>query len=258
MALVAHELKDKKNERLLMERAKNYRNVYDPSTGFMRGRIADGSFIKDFDPYYPYYAYQYREANAWNSLFYAPHDPEGIVGLYPSKVAVEQKLRLLKDPGCIGRFFGAPERGLGRLRSDDGVVREPVCRLDEDQTVDISGHQISGADPGGLSAGFRRCAVTAAVRRTGAFRGGGGDFLRRRQRRELRLRGRGDGGLFRVSGSGERKTRAQYRGEQRCRYRQRHAYVRREAAGFVVMLNHYPENLLEEDMLSGPGHGRGK
>ena len=92
VALVAHELKDKKNERLLMERAKNYRNVYDPSTGFMRGRIADGSFIKDFDPYYPYYAYQYREANAWNSLFYAPHDPEGIVGLYPSKQAVEQKL----------------------------------------------------------------------------------------------------------------------------------------------------------------------
>ena len=92
VALVAHELKDKKNERLLMERAKNYRNVYDPSTGFMRGRIADGSFIKDFDPYYPYYAYQYREANAWNSLFYAPHAPEGIVGLYPSKQAVEQKL----------------------------------------------------------------------------------------------------------------------------------------------------------------------
>jgi predicted alpha-1,2-mannosidase len=92
VALVAHELKDKKNERLLMERAKNYRNVYDPSTGFLRGRIADGSFIKDFDPYYPYYAYQYREANAWNSLFYAPHDPEGIVGLYPSKQAVEQKL----------------------------------------------------------------------------------------------------------------------------------------------------------------------
>lgn len=92
VALVAHELKDKKNEKLLMERAKNYKNVYDPSTGFMRGRIADGSFIKDFDPYYPYYAYQYREANAWNSLFYAPHDPEGIVALYPSKQAVEQKL----------------------------------------------------------------------------------------------------------------------------------------------------------------------
>ncbi len=92
VALVAHELKDRRNEKLLLQRAKNYRHVYDPETGFMRGRIADGSFIKDFDPYYPYYAYQYREANAWNSLFYAPHDPEGIVALYPSKLAVEQKL----------------------------------------------------------------------------------------------------------------------------------------------------------------------
>ncbi|MBQ7181056.1 MAG: GH92 family glycosyl hydrolase, partial [Bacteroidaceae bacterium] len=80
VALVARELKDRKNEKLLMERAGNYRNVYDPETGFMRGRISDGSFIREFDPYYPYYAYQYREANAWNSLFYAPHDPEGIVG----------------------------------------------------------------------------------------------------------------------------------------------------------------------------------
>lgn len=92
VALVAHDLKDKKNEKLLMERAKNYKNVYDPETGFMRGRIADGSFIKDFRPDYPYYAYMYREATGWNSLFYAPHDPVGIVSLYPSKQAVEQKL----------------------------------------------------------------------------------------------------------------------------------------------------------------------
>ena len=92
VALVARELKDQKNERLLLQRSQNYRNVYDPETGFMRGRIADGSFIKDFNPYYPYYAYMYREATGWNSLFYAPHDPEGIVGLYPSSKAVEMKL----------------------------------------------------------------------------------------------------------------------------------------------------------------------
>ena len=98
-ALVAHELKDRKNEQMLMERSKNYRHLYDPTTGFMRGRIADGSWVKDFDPYYPYYAYMYREANAWNSLFYAPHDPTGIVALYPSPQAVEQKLdSLFSEP----------------------------------------------------------------------------------------------------------------------------------------------------------------
>lgn len=34
----------------------------------------------------------YREANAWQSTFFAPHDPMGLVGLYPSKAAFERKL----------------------------------------------------------------------------------------------------------------------------------------------------------------------
>ena len=98
-ALIAREMGDKANEHMLMKRAKNYRNVFDPSTGFFRGRIADGSFIRQFDPYYPYFAYMYREANAWNNLFYAPHDPQGILALYPSKRAVEQKLdSLFSEP----------------------------------------------------------------------------------------------------------------------------------------------------------------
>ena len=98
-ALIAHELKDKQNERLLRERSMNYKNLFDPSTGFWRGKTADGQWIQDFDPYYPYYAYQYREANAWQSLFFAPHDPEGMVALYPSPEAVERKLdSLFSEP----------------------------------------------------------------------------------------------------------------------------------------------------------------
>lgn len=91
-ALLAKELGDQTTYNTLMSRTVNYKNLFDASTGFWRGKIADGSWIKDFDPYYPYYAYMYREANAWNSLFFAPHDPEGVIALYPSKKAVEQKL----------------------------------------------------------------------------------------------------------------------------------------------------------------------
>ena len=91
-ALIAKELKDKANAKLLMQRSANYKNLFDPSTGFWRGKIADGSWIEDFDPYYPYYAYMYREANGWQSLFFAPHDPQGMIALYPSAEAVEQKL----------------------------------------------------------------------------------------------------------------------------------------------------------------------
>lgn len=91
-ALIAKELGDTDSHKLLMKRSANYKNLFDPSTGFWRGRIADGSWIKDFDPYYPYYAYMYREANAWQSLFFAPHDTERMLKLYPSKKAVENKL----------------------------------------------------------------------------------------------------------------------------------------------------------------------
>ena len=91
-ALIAKELGDEQNYRTLMERSNNYKNLFDPSTGFFRGKIEDGSWIEDFDPYYPYFAYMYREANAWNSLFFAPHDPKGMIALYPNYDAVDQNL----------------------------------------------------------------------------------------------------------------------------------------------------------------------
>lgn len=91
-ALIARELGDEEHYTLLMERSYNYKNLFDPSTGFWRGKIDNGNWIEDFDPYYPYFAYMYREANAWQSLFFAPHDPEGMIALYPSHEAVDQKL----------------------------------------------------------------------------------------------------------------------------------------------------------------------
>jgi predicted alpha-1,2-mannosidase len=91
-ALIAKELGDEAHYTLLMERSANYKNLFDPSTGFWRGKIDNGNWIEDFDPYYPYFAYMYREANAWQSLFFAPHDPEGMISLYPSHKVVEQKL----------------------------------------------------------------------------------------------------------------------------------------------------------------------
>jgi predicted alpha-1,2-mannosidase len=92
VALLAKELKDSANYGLMMKRSKNYKNVFDSSTGLMRGRLANGEWIKDFNPQFPYYEYMYREANAWQSSFFAPHDTEGLVGLYPGKAEFEKKL----------------------------------------------------------------------------------------------------------------------------------------------------------------------
>lgn len=91
-ATLARELGDTASFRILMEHSQNYKNVFDSSTGFFRGRTASGEWVTPFDPYYPYFEFQYREANAWQSLFFAPHDPQGMLALYPSREAVEAKL----------------------------------------------------------------------------------------------------------------------------------------------------------------------
>ncbi len=92
VAQLAKTLKDTANYRMLMIRTSNYKNMFDPSTGFMRGKLANGDWIKNFDPEFVYYEYMYREANAWQSSFFAPHDPKGLIGLYKTKDDFEKKL----------------------------------------------------------------------------------------------------------------------------------------------------------------------
>ena len=121
-ALVARALGDEEHYSLLMRHSQNYRNVFDPATGFYRGRAEDGHWLEDFDPYYPFFQHMFREANAWNVLFYPPHDPEGVLSLYPSRKAVEAKLdSLFTEPwrgyevenmtGFIGQYCHGNQPG---------------------------------------------------------------------------------------------------------------------------------------------------
>ncbi|MEB2776446.1 GH92 family glycosyl hydrolase [Algoriphagus sp. D3-2-R+10] len=92
LAILADTLDDQENYEDLMRRSQNYKNVFDPSVNFMRGRLANGDWITPFDPEYPYYEYMYREANAWQVSFYAPHDMPGLVKLYGGDDKFEAKL----------------------------------------------------------------------------------------------------------------------------------------------------------------------
>ena len=92
LALLARDLGDTLHERELLQRSQNYRNVFDPTTHFMRGRLADGNWVSPFDAEYPYYEYMYREANAWQVSFYVPHDMPRLVELYGGTQPFEQKL----------------------------------------------------------------------------------------------------------------------------------------------------------------------
>jgi len=92
LAQIAKKLGDTANYRILMGRSKNYKNMFDPSTRFMRGKLANGDWIKPFNPEFPYYEYMYREANAWQVSFFAPHDMPGLVELYGGAKGFESKL----------------------------------------------------------------------------------------------------------------------------------------------------------------------
>lgn len=99
VALLAKELNDQTNYDLMMKRSHNYTNCFDPSTELMRGRLANGDWVKDFNPEFPYYEYMYREANAWESSFFAPQDTLGLIGLFKSKDDFEKQLdRLFSIP----------------------------------------------------------------------------------------------------------------------------------------------------------------
>ncbi|MEN1682087.1 MAG: GH92 family glycosyl hydrolase [Planctomycetota bacterium] len=65
-----------------LKRSRLYQRYFDPETGFMRGRRADGSWNTPFDPFVSQHRKDdYCEGNAWQYLWLVPHDPEGLISL---------------------------------------------------------------------------------------------------------------------------------------------------------------------------------
>jgi predicted alpha-1,2-mannosidase len=75
-----------------IQRSGNYKNLFDPVSGFMRGRLSDGSFRQKFDPLRTH-GEGFIEGNAWNFSLFVPHDPKALAGL----LGGPQKLRTYLD-----------------------------------------------------------------------------------------------------------------------------------------------------------------
>jgi predicted alpha-1,2-mannosidase len=58
----------------------NYRHVFDPATGFMRGKDKDGKWLTPFDPYV--WGGPYCEGNAWHYTWSVFHDVQGLIDLF--------------------------------------------------------------------------------------------------------------------------------------------------------------------------------
>jgi predicted alpha-1,2-mannosidase len=63
-----------------MQRSESYRRVFDIESGFMRPKMSDGTFRKNFDPL-DTHGQGFIEGNAWNYSFYVPHAPESLIEL---------------------------------------------------------------------------------------------------------------------------------------------------------------------------------
>jgi predicted alpha-1,2-mannosidase len=60
-------------------KALNYKNVFDSTSNFMRGRYRDGSWLTPFSPIE--WGGPYTEGNAWHYTWSVQHDPQGLIDL---------------------------------------------------------------------------------------------------------------------------------------------------------------------------------
>lgn len=77
---LAQEVGNKTYERFFGKTIFNYRNVYDPESRFMRGRLPNGEWAqKDFDP--TAWGGPFIEGNAWQYHWSVMHDIQGLIDL---------------------------------------------------------------------------------------------------------------------------------------------------------------------------------
>jgi predicted alpha-1,2-mannosidase len=148
IAQVAKKLGHTEDYNEFTKRAGYYQNLFDPKTGFFRGKNWDGTFVEPFDPYYSEHSEKsmYIEGTAWQHTFFVPHAVENYAKLLGGKDKLIEKLDSLFTTtshmngefvsndisGLIGQYahgnepshhiaymynvLGAPEKGAFRLR----------------------------------------------------------------------------------------------------------------------------------------------
>lgn len=94
---------------LFSKRAFYYRNLYDSTTGFMRGRNSDGSWVSPFDPRFGTEKQpQYTEGNAWQYTWYVPQNVPDLILLMGGKQKFVTKLDSLFQQSSDIEGLGAP------------------------------------------------------------------------------------------------------------------------------------------------------
>ncbi|BDS11139.1 GH92 family glycosyl hydrolase [Aureispira anguillae] len=126
IAQIAQRTNDNKTKAEFIKRSEYYQQVYDPSIGYMRPKLSNGNFRKDFDPM-DTHGQGFIEGNAWNYGLYVPHQLDKMIDMMGGKSA-----------------FSAHLDSLFTMELDDKFIEKH-----EDITRDgIIGNYVHGNEPG--------------------------------------------------------------------------------------------------------------
>ncbi len=109
LAQLAKALKKQIDYEYFMKRALNYTTLYNPQTGFMSPKTADGNWIKPFNPKLSggqggraYFA----ECNSWTYTWSVQHDVQGLMNLMGGRERFVERLNQLFNEGLeTEKFF---------------------------------------------------------------------------------------------------------------------------------------------------------
>jgi predicted alpha-1,2-mannosidase len=103
--------------------SQNYKNIFDPSTGFMRPKTADGKWR---DPFRPDIEYSdYVETDAWQASFSVPHDVQGLIDLHGGDAGFIAKLDALFTAPSYLSGPPYPQPDISGMVGQDAQGNEP-------------------------------------------------------------------------------------------------------------------------------------
>jgi predicted alpha-1,2-mannosidase len=98
VAHIAKAVGEEEDSKRLIDRCRNYRNLFDGQTGFMRPRLENGQWTSPFDPIEMGHSRKWRdytESDPWQTTFTVQHDPAGLIKLLGGPQAFTEKLDAL-------------------------------------------------------------------------------------------------------------------------------------------------------------------
>ena len=94
IALMARSLGKHAEYEYFKKRGENYKLYFDSHTGFLRGKMSDGSWNPNFDPLKSTrpYGSDFAEGNSWQYLWLAPQDVKGLMQLLGGETKFAERL----------------------------------------------------------------------------------------------------------------------------------------------------------------------